>query len=191
VKLVRPGDASAVERLIESLRRLKLTYSETGATLAAELPSGYRHDHYQATLGFGEATFRRAVEGLQSWQAHRLPGVRVVPHGTEVRPGATVVVTLGTAMLAIAAPCRVIEVIDEPARWGFAYGTLPGHPEQGEEAFVTSMAPGGAVTFEVTAFSRPADALVRLSGPVGRCLQLAGTYGYLRALRRFVERSDS
>jgi len=191
VRLLRPADASAVDRLLESLRRLEPTYSERGATLAAEMPAGYRHDRYQATLGSGEVAFRRAVEGLQSWKAHRLPGVRVIPHGTEIRPGATVVVTIGTPLLAIAAPCRIIAVIDEPARWGFAYGTLPGHPEEGEEAFVVSRAPAGAVRFEITAFSRPGDALVQLSGPLARGLQRAGSHGYLHALRRFVGRPHS
>jgi uncharacterized protein (UPF0548 family) len=30
-------------------------------------------------------------------------------------------------------PCRVVYVVDEPRRAGFAYGTLPGHPEIGGE----------------------------------------------------------
>ena len=47
--------------------------------MTGELPVGFRHDHYSALLGRGENTFRRAVEGLQTWQAHRLPFVRVVP----------------------------------------------------------------------------------------------------------------
>jgi uncharacterized protein (UPF0548 family) len=80
-----------------------------------------------------------------------------------------------------------VRVIDEAHRWGFAYGTLPGHPEQGEAAFVVSMSSGGKVTFEITAFSRPADALVRVAGPLSRRMQKAGTKGYLRALRRYVD----
>jgi uncharacterized protein (UPF0548 family) len=131
------------------------------------------------------------VEGLQSWQAHRLAYVRVVPDDTEIRAGATVIVMLGPSWLAVAAPCRIVTVVSEPSRWGFAYGSLPGHPEQGEEAFVTSIAQDGTVAFDVTAFSRPADALLRLSGPLGRALQRGGSRGYLRALRRFVERRES
>ena len=51
---------------------------------------------------------------------------------------------------------------------GFAYGTLPGHPENGEEAFVVSMSPDQVVRFEIQAFSRPGGPLVRLVGPIGR-----------------------
>jgi Domain of unknown function (DUF1990) len=73
-------------------------------------------------------------------------------------------VTLGMPFLALVAPCRIVSVVDEVTRWGFAYGTLPGHPEQGEEVFVVSIAPDETVRFEIVAFSRPADLLVRLSG---------------------------
>lgn len=46
---------------------------------------------------------------------------------------------------------RVVAVVDEPDRWGFAYGTLPGHIEVGEEAFVVEHRLDGAVVVRVTA----------------------------------------
>jgi uncharacterized protein (UPF0548 family) len=116
-----------------------------------------------------------------------VPGVRVFPEGQTIEIGATVLVTLGTPLVALAAPCRIVGVIDEEARWGFAYGTLPGHPEQGEEAFIVSISPDQVVRFEIVAFSRPGDSLVRMAGPIGRVVQKRGTKGYLRALRRYVE----
>jgi uncharacterized protein (UPF0548 family) len=188
VKLVRSADSAAISQLVEALDRAEPTYEHTGAALTGELPVGFRHDHYTTVLGIGENTFHRAIEGLQTWQAHRLPFVRVVPSGAEIRSGATVIVLLGPSRLAIAAPCRILAVVNEPSRWGFAYGSLPGHPEQGEEAFVVSITEDGTVVFEVTAFSRPTDFLLRLSGPFGRALQQHGSLGYLRAVRRFVDR---
>jgi uncharacterized protein (UPF0548 family) len=89
--------------------------------------------------------------------------------------------------VALAAPCRIVSVIDEQTRWGFAYGTLPSHPEQGEESFIVSTSPDGTVRLEIVAFSRPGNSLVRLSGPIARGIQRWGTNGYLRALRKFVE----
>jgi uncharacterized protein (UPF0548 family) len=186
MKFVRPADPGSIDRLVAALRSVEPTYPETGHTLIGESPIGYRNDKYEVVLGHGSKSFERAAEGLQSWQAHRLPGIRVLPERTEIQPGATVIVTSGTPLLALAAPCRIIGVIDDPNRWGFAYGTLPGHPEQGEEAFVVSISEDGDVRFEITAFSRPGDPLVRLSGPVGRGIQKAGSRGYLRALQRFV-----
>jgi len=174
-------------QMVEDLESAEPTYSDIGATLAGQRPEGFHHDRYETVLGNGSQAFQRAVTGLKNWEAHRLPGVRVFPDDQEILTGATVVVTLGTPILALAAPCRIVSVIDGQTRWGFAYGTLPGHPEQGEEAFVVSVSPDQTVRFEIEAFSRPGDPLVRLSGPIGRGIQKGGTGGYLRALKRFVD----
>jgi uncharacterized protein (UPF0548 family) len=187
VKFVRPRQSESVRKLISALESAPTTYSEVGATLSARQPPGYRNDAYERVLGHGPECFQRAVQGLQTWQQHQVPGIRVLPKGTKIRPGATVVVALGASFLALAAPCRIIEVVDGPGRWGFAYGTLPGHPEQGEEAFLASIDGTGKVWFRIVAFSRPADPVARLSGPIGRAVQKAGTHGYLQALQRFVD----
>jgi uncharacterized protein (UPF0548 family) len=187
MKFVRPSDSEAIERLLGRLRNAEPTYRQVGATLSGGSPEGFRHDRYEADLGRGPQTYQRAVQGLKTWKAHRLPGVRVFPEGQEIQIAATVIVILGTPVVALAAPCRIVGVVDEPARWGFAYGTLPGHPEQGEEAFVVSTSPDETVRFDIMAFSRPGDSVVRLSGPIGRGVQKVATKGYLRALRQYVE----
>ncbi len=179
-----------MDRLVEDLASAELTYSDIGATLARKRPEGFHHDRFEAVLGEGPDVFQRGVAGLKTWKAHRLPGMRVFPEHLEIRSGATVVVTLGTPIASIAAPCRVVGVVDGQTRWGFAYGTLPGHPEQGEESFAVSMAGDGTVRFEIEAFSRPGELLVRLSGPIGRGMQRGGTGAYLGALKRFVEGRD-
>jgi uncharacterized protein (UPF0548 family) len=178
-----------MQRLLESLDDARPTYADIGATLAGVEPEGFHHNRYEIPLGHGADTFARAIDGLRRWEAHRVPGLRVFPEDQEIRTGATVILTLGTPLVSVAAPCRIVSVIDGQARWGFAYGTLPGHPEQGEEAFVVSIAPDETVRFEILAFSRAADPLVRLSGPVGRGIQMGGTNGYLRSLRRYVDQT--
>jgi uncharacterized protein (UPF0548 family) len=176
--------------LVEDLKSAEPTYSDIGATLAGQRPEGFHHDHYETVLGQGLEIFQRAVMGLKMWKAHRLPGMRVFPNNETISIGATVVVTLGTPVLALAVPCRIVSVMDGQTRWGFAYGTLPGHPEQGEEAFIVSMSPDQNVRFEIEAFSCPGDPLVRLSGPIGRGIQKGGSGGYLRALQRFVDEAS-
>jgi uncharacterized protein (UPF0548 family) len=176
-----------MKQMVEDRKGAEPTYSDIGATLAGKRPEGFHHDRYEIVLGQGPETFQRAVTGLKTWKAHRLPAMRVFPDDQAIRTGATVVVTLGTPIVALAVPCRIVSVIDGQTRWGFAYGTLPGHPEQGEEAFVISMSPDQTVRFEIEAFSRPGDPLVRLSGPIGRGIQKGGTTGYLRVLKRFVD----
>ncbi len=68
-------------------------------------------------------------------------------------------------------------------RQGFAYGTLKGHPERGEESFVIERdVHTGTVTATVRAFSRPGRWSTKLLGPIGRLLQSWMTNRYLNAL---------
>ncbi|SDI36064.1 protein of unknown function [Actinokineospora alba] len=60
-------------------------------------------------------------------------------------------------------------------------GVRSGHAECGEEAFVLDRREDGAITFTVTAFSRPASLLAKLAGPLGGLVQNAMTARYLRA----------
>lgn len=82
------------------------------------------------------------------------------------------------------APCRIVSVLSEADSFGFAYGTLPGHPERGEEAFTVERRAEGTF-FSVRAFSQPAEPLVRLSGPLGRVAQQVATRRYIAAMARY------
>jgi uncharacterized protein (UPF0548 family) len=112
---------------------------------------------------------------------HRRAGLKVDADGP-VAEGRAAVLRLGIGRLVVKAPVRVVHLVDEPRRQGFAYGTLPGHPECGEESFVVEQLADGRVILEITAFSRPASRLARLSGPAGRWVQRRITERYLRAL---------
>jgi uncharacterized protein (UPF0548 family) len=104
------------------------------------------------------------------------------------------VVALDVPLVAVhvIATCRIAWVVDEPDRFGFGYGTLPIHPESGEEAFAVERGIAetggdpGDVTLAITAFSRPRHALVRLAGPVARRQQARATRGYLDGLASHV-----
>ncbi len=75
----------------------------------------------------------------------------------------------------------MVAVVDEPDRRGFSYGTLPGHPECGEEEFLLERAADGSLRLTVTASSRPATVLARAGGPVTGLVQRVMTRRYLRA----------
>jgi len=79
-------------------------------------------------------------------------------------------------------PCRVVYVVDEPARKGFAYGTLPGHPARGEESFIVEHRPDDSVWLTIRAFSRPSGWLYWLGYPISRLTQAIITRRYERAL---------
>ena len=159
---------------------MAFTYPEVGAT-AAELPVGYQHLHASRVVGSGRELFEHCAETVMTWGVQRDAGLTVLP-GERVRVGAENRLGLRLGPLRTSAPCRVVYVVDEPDRKGFAYGTLPGHPECGEESFVVSLADDGTVLFDVTAFSRPARWFARLGGPVTGLVQRHVTWRYLDAV---------
>ncbi|MCU1546249.1 MAG: hypothetical protein JWP30_1349 [Homoserinimonas sp.] len=82
----------------------------------------------------------------------------------------------------IGEPVRVVYVIDEPNRKGYAYGTLPGHPFSGEEAFIVERSPDGSVWLTIRSLSRPATGLWRAAYPILRLVQGAYRRRYFTAL---------
>lgn len=162
------------------LREAPFTYAPVGGT---------RHLDDLDTPGFRpfsvsrplRTSFEEAAEILMTWRLHERAGLRVAASHARVEPGAVVLMRLGVGPAALRIPCRVVYVVDEPDRVGFAYGTLPGHPEAGEELFVISRDDTGAATATITAFSRPATLLARAAGPAGRGFQHLMTRRYLRA----------
>lgn len=141
------------------------TYPEVGATGTEPLPPGYHHLHHRTLLGHGREVLEAAGEAVLSWRMHRAVGVGVRAEAPRAAPGVLVEVTLGPGRLGLRAPCRVVRTVTERDRIGFTYGTLEGHPEQGEESFMVEMGDDTAVRFTLTAFSRPARWFTRALGP--------------------------
>jgi uncharacterized protein (UPF0548 family) len=85
-------------------------------------------------------------------------------------------------LVRLRAPFRVIAADFAGAdHAGYAYETLPGHPERGREAFYVTRGEG-LVEFTVMAFSQPAVWYSRLGGPVTRIIQNRYTNKYLLAM---------
>ncbi|MFF0741220.1 DUF1990 family protein [Streptomyces sp. NPDC004111] len=162
------------------------TYAWTGATRTGDgrCPAGFRPLLVRVRIGEGPAVQRAAGAAVLEWRMHRAVGVTVDAEADRAAPGVGVVVGLGAGRHRIEAPCRVVWTVDEERRAGFAYGTLTGHPECGEEAFLVEMADDGGVWFTVRAFSRPAAWYARAGGPVTRLLQRAYARRCGRVLRR-------
>ncbi|MFF4788696.1 DUF1990 family protein [Streptomyces sp. NPDC001276] len=147
------------------------TYEEVGATREqGHCPPGFHPLHVRTRIGEGEEVFRRASEAVMTWEMHRALGVGIETSAGRAAPGIDVTVTLAGV---VRAPCRVVWTEQEPRRAGWAYGTLPGHPECGEESFLVDRTGDGTVWLTVTAFSRPAKWYVRAAGPATRGLQHA------------------
>jgi uncharacterized protein (UPF0548 family) len=168
-----------------------LTYDEVGATSAARLPAGYHHERARIEVGRGEVAWQRACDALRTWQAHRGAGMSIGPAGARLVAGTVVVTVARIGPMFVLAPCRIVYVTDESGRFGFAYGTLPGHPERGEEAFHVVADAEEAVSFEIVAVSRPASSIVRLGAPLARSIQRAATRRYLNGVASHVAREPS
>jgi uncharacterized protein (UPF0548 family) len=167
-------------RRVAQLRADRWTYPDVGRT-GGDLPTGYRTFRRTAILPLG-GDFGAATRELFTWEVQRRAGLRVAASDERVEPDSVAILGFGVEPLAMRAPCRVVYVIDEPRRRGFAYGTLPGHPESGEEAFILEQRDDGTTALNIIAFSRPASILAKLAGPIGRIVQDAMTTRYLRAL---------
>lgn len=170
-----------LSRRLQAARRAPLTYPEVGAT-TGRLPAGYRHVNRTQDLGVGTERFRSAAGRLLTWQLHRRAGLTVQATEPRAAAGTVVLLGLGVRRLRLLVPCRVVLVLDEPRRQGFSYGTLPGHPETGEELFVVTIDQNDQVRLQITAFSRPASWWAHLAGPAGGRVQDHITDRYLAAL---------
>jgi uncharacterized protein (UPF0548 family) len=183
---VRRPDAEHRSHFLARQRNAPLTYHEVGATLGDTLPDGYHHDRSSIELGRGDDVWTRAKLGIDRWQAPAAAGITIEPSDAPIAVGTTVAIITRLGPALVVAACRIVAVVDEPDRYGFAYGTLPAHPEEGEELFLVTRDEAGTVRFAITAFSRPHDRLTRLGGPLARRVQQRTTRRYLEGMRTFV-----
>jgi uncharacterized protein (UPF0548 family) len=163
------------------LRSAPLTYAEQGRT-QDDLPAGYETVRVSREIGTGAVAFERATTALLTWAMHERSGLRPRTDSARIVEGSVAILHFGWSRLCVRIPVRVVYLVTAPRRHGFAYGTLPGHPEQGEEAFVVEWRPDDAVEVTITAFSRPGRWFTRLGRPVGRAVQRQVTQRYLAAL---------
>ena len=188
IRAGRGRDAFLDRQVVRSAQD-QLSYDEVGQTGCANLPSGYRHDRVSTHVGAGDQDWEHAKEAIRLWKAHAHARITITPSNALIEQGTTVLASRSLGPVTVIAPCRIVYVTNEPNRFGFAYGTLPGHPEQGEEAFHVVRADDGNVRAEIVAFSRPADTVTRLSGPIAREIQNAVTRRYLEGIQQYVHGS--
>jgi uncharacterized protein (UPF0548 family) len=175
--------------LLELLRRARQgapTYDHIGSTLDPLRCDAPAVRSFPLDVGRGDATFRAARTALQTWVPQRGLGAEVLPAGLRVALDETVLVVLRRGPIFFVAPNRVVALVDEPRRFAFAYGTLPGHPERGEESFTVEWLSDDTVRATIRVQARPATLAARVAGPLGGWLQRAALRRYLRAITEHV-----
>ena len=169
---------------LEDLASRRFSYDVVGSTRFDATPPGYHRLEHRARIGSGDRVFRRAGEALMNWRMHRAAGIRIKATDSPAVIGTNALGRLGIGPLGLPVLCRVVWTVNEPTRIGFAYGTLEGHPESGEESFVVTRE-GDDVWFTLRAYSRPAAWYARLGGPATRATQTLFAHRYAQALISF------
>lgn len=164
------------------------------------LPQGYAVDHNRILLGRGLKTFERAKQAIQQWKMFEIDWIEtcfttISPKHVSMKVGLNMAVLVRAKLWSLN-PCRVVYTIDEPIeltrvlsgnsqtvpgtshqkiiRFGFGYGTLPGHVEMGEERFQVEYDPAEElVWYDLLSFSRPNHLLAKLGFAVVRRYQQA------------------
>jgi len=126
---------------------------------------GWNIDHHRVLLGHGVEAFAAACEAIRGWKMFPPEMTRVYWPDSPQQPGDVVAVLYRARpfFLWMLFPARVVYRVDEPRRFGFAYGTLPDHPERGEERFLVEWSQADdSVWYDLLAVSRPGHWLARL-----------------------------
>jgi uncharacterized protein (UPF0548 family) len=189
ILLRKPSDAQ-IGRFLDAQHSLPFSYPEVGASRDGA-PPGYPVNHHRGWLGAGQETFARAVEALRSWKMYELGWTRLCWPEVPVAEGSVGGVLGRHFGVWSLNACRIVYVLEEEAssrRYGFAFGTLPGHVERGEERFTVEWrASDDSVYYEVFAFARPAHPLARVGPPFVRLVQRRFAADSLRSMAAAVE----
>ncbi|HLM62131.1 MAG TPA: DUF1990 domain-containing protein [Pyrinomonadaceae bacterium] len=164
--LFEPSDERIKEFLAQQ-RELPFSYREVGAS-QIEIPSGYPINHHRIQLGAGSDAFAAAKDAIRRWTMYKLGWTRLYPATTPIAAGEVVCVIVNHGFCWSLNPCRIVYVLEESEvieRFGFAFGTLPGHSEEGEERFTVERRSDDSVWFELLSFARAHHILARIGFP--------------------------
>lgn len=196
--LRRPSDES-LQRFLKRQRWLPFTYESVGATAPGwDIAARYVVDRQRFVLGNGRELFQIARQGIETWSHFDLGWCEAWPRTTPIRTGEVVAVVAWAMGLCWTNASRIVYVVDEPAgqgdaetiKFGFAYGTLPGHVEMGEELFLIEWNRAtDVVAYSILAFSRPRHPLARLGRLAARRLQRRFREDSAAAMERYVQRN--
>ncbi|MBX3296618.1 MAG: DUF1990 domain-containing protein [Acidobacteria bacterium] len=164
-------DSRTIADFLDSAGRTGFSYKEIGAT-RGDIPAGYTVDRNRILLGAGEEVWERAKAAICEWKMFDIGWARAVPADTPIEEGSDVAVVVSHFCIYSLNAARIVYVLDDSVRFGFAYGTLEDHGESGEEVFLVERNPtNGEVHYSLLAFSRPGHLFTYLGYPASRYLQ--------------------
>ncbi len=166
----KPTDSQALA-FIDQQRLLPFSYPAVEHTRSdAPLP-GFDNDFNTQVMGQGDAAWEAAKEAIRRWKMFPGGWAYVTPQPLPIRKGEVVAMAARVLGIWWLNSCRIVYVIDNEHQFGFAYGTLPGHVECGEELFMVEKLADGSVRYVLKAFSKPRHWMARLGYPLARVYQ--------------------
>jgi uncharacterized protein (UPF0548 family) len=144
---------------------LDITYENRGASAKTEKVPGFDNDFQRVHIGQGAAAF--------------------------VQAGETVAMYAKAFGIWWRNSCRIIYIVNEPGRFGFAYGTLPGHIECGEELFQVEQDENGQVWYTLRAFSKPKRWYAKIAYPLMRMFQARFRKDSAQAMKNCINNTAS
>ena len=174
------------QAFIDAEKNKPYSYPEVGCTNTPEPVEGYNNDHNFVELGNGEPTWNAAKEAVRKWKMFPGDWAFITPADTPLRPGEVLAMTARVMGFWWLNSCRIVYIIDNERQFGFAYGTLPGHAECGEELFIVEKDDRGNVRYTLRAFSQPRHWMARLAYPVARAYQRKFVRDSKRSMQSFV-----
>lgn len=143
------------------------SYKDLGCTRGRSVP-GFNTDRARIQLGSGDIIFERAKRAIRDWRMFSMEWVKLCWPYKKLIPGTVVAIQAHHFGFYSVNAAKILYVVEEPQRFGFAYGTLMNHVARGEELFVVYQDEDGKVWYELTAISRPNHWLMWLFYPLAR-----------------------
>jgi len=182
----RKPDHEQLERLLAKHQAGSLSYTAIAAT-QRDAPPGYRLDRNRIVIGHGAEQFKRAKAAVDGWKMFDLDWIQVFPAHPSIEIGNAIAVVVRHFGFWSVNISRIVYVIDEESRYGFAYGTSLCHSEEGEERFLVEHDPAtDEVWYDLYAFSKPKHPLARVGFPIARHLQKRFARESLAAMKQLV-----
>lgn len=162
-------------RLAERGESEPFTYREVGDSRSERAPADFAVGHVRVRVGEGIEQFHLACQAIVEWRMFP-EYVELLPAEPPLETDQCVALRMQALGLWVSMLCRIVYTIDDvypngALKFGFAYGTLPGHVERGEERFMVEWLPDDSVWYDLYAFSRPQALLAWLGMPIARNYQ--------------------
>jgi uncharacterized protein (UPF0548 family) len=190
--LTKPSE-EFVREFLATQAKLPFSYAGVGHSRHGA-PGGYTVDHNRKQIGNGLDAFEGAKRAVQQWEMFSMPWLEFYWSDVPIEIGAMAAVLVRHLSLWSLNPCRIVYLIEESGpveKFGFAYGTLPGHAERGEERFTVEYNRSEqSVWYDLYAFSRHSP-LVKPAHPITRALQKKFARDSMAAMQNAVQHRNS